>query len=1447
MAEGIDPSFATAGKPCHLGNEPATYLDTFDEWLEETSLLTRSLGIKYDTQKLNLMLLWGGRELRRLAKAAGEDVETKPPPTYGSALARIRAHCGTHVNLSMTMFRLMHARQGDKTVMEFLNELDVLSTQCQLDTYPYTRERAQKDAFIFGTSDDRLRQEALAKDLDLQALVKTALGYEQSRKSSTAIKAEAGDQVRKLYSEDEVEEIVARVTKGRYSSAGGTAPNKTTGRTEKGNTGKNPHCRNCPPHYRPHPPGRCPARGKTCVLCGEKGHFVGAENCTRSRVRFTTEEGDYHYGSEDGVGRIMDVAQLGNTHANLARVKVNGTMISFYVDSGCNKTLLPAHIYSESLGKLEQSSVKLRPYGTNSLLQVTGELSATLENRNGARHQAVVYVINSQLAEPLLGDADAKALGILKIDANGSLSHQADTVGGIVDSLEASGIAVKTSRTENQDVTKEEQGTIQKIVEKHPRAFQGVGLLKDVEVKLNVDSTVAPVAAPYRPIPLAYQERLSAHLKELREEGKIEDVGPHEECTWISNVVITEKKEPGQIRMNVDMREANKAIQRTPRHVTTVQEMRHMLAGAVRFSELDMNHGFHQIGLARESRPISTFRTHEGLHRFKVLFFGASPASDVFHAIIASALKGLNGCVSIHDNILIWGRTPKEHAENLDACLTRLEEQGLTLRREKCNLGKTSVSWFGWTFSASGMSADPRKLDAVRAAGRPQDADDVKSFLQACQYNAKFMIRSEQAYAQMTHPLRVLTHKNARFVWGEEQERAYQDVMRAMTSEDALRPFDPKLQTKLVTDAGPEGIAASLFQVSRDGTWIPVDHASRSLTPCEKNYSQFEKESLAQAWGMQAHRQYLLGIKFETMTDHKPLLGVFNGSCRGNARVQRHKLKTQEFQYRMTHLPGKQNPCDYASRHPRPLVTYDSQQLDKMLVEHDDEVHVNAVICNDLPDALTKEMVQDATARDRQSQKLIKSIKQGYLSKDAELARFKQIFPELTYTQGVVLRGDRIFIPKTEPEPGMGNLRTRAVELAHEGHQGVEKSKKLLRACVWFPGMDTLMEEKVSGCIACQATVYKPTRDPLCPSTLPERPWQKVSADFWGPLSNGEYLLVVIDDYSRFPEVEITSSTSGQSAIPLIDKIFATHGMPETVRTDGGPPFNGHEFAAYARWAGFKHQKTTPEDPEANGLVENFMKAIKKTWHTARVEHKNPKQELYKLLRQYRATPHTSTGRPPAELLFNRAYRARLPATWTERPTQPSHDDQGVRDAHQKAKQTQKAYKDRPANVTPHNIRRGDTVLLLGQRSKTTPRYDPLPYTVTSARGTQITAARGQQTVTRDAQKFKRVCLPSLRPNYRQQRYPLDRYHDEGPSLGPVAPVSQDCAGSTPGAHRAPRTLTSPAPPSSAGTATPGPVVGATPTPDPVVGHQQTHDPPAAGRPKRRTRPPAYCSDYVPH
>ena len=117
-------------------------------------------------------------------------------------------------------------------------------------------------------------------------------------------------------------------------------------------------------------------------------------------------------------------------------------------------------------------------------------------------------------------------------------------------------------------------------------------------------------------------------------------------------------------------------------------------------------------------------------------------------------------------------------------------------------------------------------------------------------------------------------------------------------------------------------------------------------------------------------------------------------------------------------------------------------------------------------------------------------------------------------------------------------------------------------------------------------------------------------------------MLVVIDDYSRFPEVEVTTTTSARATLPKLDRIFATHGIPEVIRSDNGPPFQSKEFADYATYMGFIHRRVTPLWPEANGEVENFMKPLKKICRTAQLEGRPWKKELYTFLRNYRATPH---------------------------------------------------------------------------------------------------------------------------------------------------------------------------------------------------------------------------------
>ncbi|KAK3731602.1 hypothetical protein QZH41_004844 [Actinostola sp. cb2023] len=254
-------------------------------------------------------------------------------------------------------------------------------------------------------------------------------------------------------------------------------------------------------------------------------------------------------------------------------------------------------------------------------------------------------------------------------------------------------------------------------------------------------------------------------------------------------------------------------------------------------------------------------------------------------------------------------------------------------------------------------------------------------------------------------------------------------------------------------------------------------------------------------------------------------------------------------------------------------------------------------------------------------------------------------------------------------------------------------------------------------------------------SKLPDGPWLEISADLFGPLPSGQHLLVVIDDYSRFPEVEIVHSTSADAVVPHLDNIISRHQIPIKIRTDNGPPFNSESFAQYTQHMGIKHRKITPLWPEANGECKRFMRNLKKICTTARIEHKNWQQELNKFLRNYRATPHSSTGVPPYTALYGRPMRTKLP----EIPTQ-SKQDKEMRLNDQQSKDEMKRYADQRRNTRSSNINPNDKVLVhkgKPHQGKTEPYYEPHPYTVIDKKGSMITASDGKHNITRNSSKFK--------------------------------------------------------------------------------------------------------------
>ena len=262
----------------------------------------------------------------------------------------------------------------------------------------------------------------------------------------------------------------------------------------------------------------------------------------------------------------------------------------------------------------------------------------------------------------------------------------------------------------------------------------------------------------------------------------------------------------------------------------------------------------------------------------KRLYFGPMSASGIFHHVVSQQLAGLRGCINIHNNVLVYGSTLEEHNHN-EEMLQRAAERGITFKLSKSTFCQSKVRWFGRIFSATGMSGSADIGPAHHLCRQARIHRGDKGFLQAAAYNARYMFdnKEDKTYEVVTKPLRELLVKEATFVWTASREKAYQSLISMMSSTTTLRPFNMDKATNYVSDVSPEGISASLYQMEKDGSWMPVDHASRALSETEQRWkSQIDWESLAKSWGMTQFRHYLVGRSFTSWGDHEPLLAHYN-------------------------------------------------------------------------------------------------------------------------------------------------------------------------------------------------------------------------------------------------------------------------------------------------------------------------------------------------------------------------------------------------------------------------------------------------------------------------------------------------------------------------------------------------------------------------------------------
>jgi len=756
------------------------------------------------------------------------------------------------------------------------------------------------------------------------------------------------------------------------------------------------------------------------------------------------------------------------------------------------------------------------------------------------------------------------------------------------------------------------------IISKYASLFTGLGTLSgDFHIQLHPDAKPFAIFTP-RKVPIPLRSKVKDELDRMESLGVISKVDVP--TSWCAGMVVVPKKD-GKVRICVDLKPLNANVKREIHPLPKVDDTLAQLSGAKVFSKLDANSGFWQIPLAKTSRHLTTFITPFGRFCFNKMPFGISSAPEHFQRRMNEIFSGLPGVLCLIDDVLVFGNSREQHNLHLEAVLRRIQSAGITLNKAKCEFGKDTIQFLGHVINAEGVSADPQKITAITKMKSPSSVSELRRFLGMTNQLGKF----SPCIAEMTKPLRDLLSKKSVWLWGTDQENAFQQVKQELASNRILIWYDPSAETKISADASAYGVGAVLLQKS-DGHWKPVIYASRSLTDTESRYAQIEKEALATTWACERFSDYILGKHIEIETDHKPLVPLLNNKNLDTLppRVLRFRLRLMRFDYTVHHVAGKLlYTADALSRAPLPFTPDNITNSAKM------EDQVLATIAQ-LPATRDRlKQYSQAQSGDQICTQLMLYCQQGWPERHqirGELLHYWSIRSELTICDGLLLYGSRIVVPKS--------LQHETLSKIHQGHQGIEKCRLRISTSVWWPGVTKQIQEFVNKCPVC-VKQKPPPKEPLISSPLPKHPWEKIATDLF--VLNGKHYLLIADYYSRYPEVIKLTSTTSTSIISALKSVFSRHGIPKTVVSDNGPQYDSAEMKEFSSKYGFYHTTSSPYYPQSNGFAERMVKTVKKLLDST--------SDMYMALLSYRATPLPWCNLSPAELLMGRRLKTDVPQT----------------------------------------------------------------------------------------------------------------------------------------------------------------------------------------------------------
>jgi transposase InsO family protein len=549
--------------------------------------------------------------------------------------------------------------------------------------------------------------------------------------------------------------------------------------------------------------------------------------------------------------------------------------------------------------------------------------------------------------------------------------------------------------------------------------------------------------------------------------------------------------------------------------------------------------------------------------------------------------------------------------------------------------------------------------------------EQVRSFLGFTGYYRRFV----QDYAKIARPLNDLLagyHGKKRlvrrsFVWGEDQQIAFDTLIHHLTSAPVLAYADFTQPFELHIDASGDGLGAILYQ-QQDGHRRVIAYASRGLSKTERRYPAHKREFLALHWAVvKKFHDYLYGNQFLVTTDNNPVTYVLT-TAKLDATGHRWLAALATYNFSLEYVPGPKNvDADVLSRLPRETMAIESVSalcqghlvsmpaveilsLNQEVVcgvltaeestsvgqpsrsmkeyQHDDE---SIRIISNHVDSGTRPSVETTRTLDRDTASILRQWDTLVVQENTLKRRQVSSDGEVYY---------QLVVPKAH--------RDQVISSLHDdmGHLGRDRTIALIRSRFYWPGMFQDVERRVASCRSCilRKAPNQGERAPLV-NIHSCQPMELVCIDYLSLEPSGGYenVLVITDHFTKYAlAVPTKNQTAKTTAKVLFNQLVVHYGVPEKIHSDQGRNFESDIIKELCSILGIRKTRTTPYHPMGNGLCERFNRTILGMLGTLESQEKAKwKDHIAHLVHAYNCTLHESTGYTPYFLMFGR--HPRLP------------------------------------------------------------------------------------------------------------------------------------------------------------------------------------------------------------